>query len=251
MYSTKEIASLVNVHPNTVRIYEEWKYISLVPRTDNGYRVFSELHLFQLQIARTAFHCEIIQGHSRAKARAVVEASGKKDFKLAFKLAHDYLAHLEQEYQRALEAIQLVEQWLSGNESLSNQTYTRSEVTQLLNLSSEILRNWERNGLLTVPRLPNGYRMYTERELNRMKIIRSLRAAHYSMSAILRLFNTAERSKELNIKVILDTPGEYEDIVTVTDRLIHSLEEAIQKAKEVIQLLESKNNYNFPLLVDK
>ncbi|AIQ35729.1 MerR family transcriptional regulator [Paenibacillus sp. FSL R5-0345] len=247
MYSTKEIASLVNVHPNTVRIYEEWKYISPVPRADNGYRLFSELHLFQLQVARTAFHCEIIQGHSRAKARAIAEASGKGDFKLAFKLAQVYLAHLEQEYRLALEAIQLVEQWLSGNESLSNQTYNRNEVTQLLELTPEILRNWERNGLITVPRLPNGYRFYTERELNRMKIIRTLRAAHYSMNAILRLINTAEQSKELSIKEILDTPGEFEDIVTVTDRLIYSLEEAIQKAKEVIQLLETKNNYDFPL----
>ncbi|KTD86019.1 MerR family transcriptional regulator [Paenibacillus etheri] len=241
MYSTKEIASLVNVHPNTVRIYEEWKYISPVPRAVNGYRVFSELHLFQLQIVRTAFHCEIIQGHSRAKARAIAEASGKRDFKRAFELAHNYLAHLEQEYQLALEAVLLVEQWLSGKESLPNQTYTRIEITQLLNLSPEILRNWERNGLLTVPRLPNNYRIYTEQELNRMKIIRTLRAAHYSMSAILRLLNSAGQLKELSIKEILDTPGEYEDIVTVTDRLIYSLEEAIDKAKEVIQMLESKN----------
>lgn len=241
MYSTKEIASLVNIHPNTVRIYEDWRYISPVPRSGNGYRVFSDLHLFQLQIARAAFHCEIIQGRSREKARVVVEASGKRDFKLALQLAHDYLTHLEQEYRQALEAIQLVEQWLSGMEPLSNQKYLRSEVTQILDLSPEIIRNWERNGLLTVPRLPNGYRIYTEREFNRMKIIRTLRAAHYSMNAILRLMNTAERSKELRIKEILDTPGEFEDIVTVTDRLIYSLEEAILKAKEVIQLLESRN----------
>ncbi|MNP41903.1 hypothetical protein D3C76_1356310 [compost metagenome] len=57
------------------------------------------------------------------------------------------------------------------------------------------------------------------------------------MSSILRLLNTAEKSKELNVKQVLDTPSEYEDIVTVTDRLIHSLEEAIQSAREVIRLL--------------
>ncbi|MNE87008.1 hypothetical protein D3C80_1841540 [compost metagenome] len=90
---------------------------------------------------------------------------------------------------------------------------------------------------MTVPRLPNGYRRYTEKEMNRMKIIRSLRHAHYSMSAILRLLNTTEKSTELNVKQVLDTPAEYEDIVTVTDRLIHSLEDAIWSAREVIRLL--------------
>ncbi|GGF98015.1 MerR family transcriptional regulator [Paenibacillus albidus] len=240
MYSTKEIASLVNVHPNTIRIYEEWKYISPVPRAKNGYRKFSELHLFQLKIARTAFHCEIVQGHIRAKARAIVEASGKGDFSTALNLAHDYLAHLEKEYQQALEAIRLVEKWISGTEILSDQTYTRIEAAELLKVSSEIVRNWERNDLLTVPRLPNGHRIYTEKEIHRMKIIRTLRNAHYSMNAILRLLNRAEQSKELSVQEILDTPGENEDIVTVTDRLIHSLEEGIQQAKEVIQLLLHK-----------
>ncbi|MNN44812.1 HTH-type transcriptional regulator CueR [compost metagenome] len=137
-----------------------------------------------------------------------------------------------------MEVIELVEKWLDGRETLiSTKDYTRNEAAQLLEVSSEIIRNWERNGLLTVPRLPNGYRRYTEKEINRMKIIRSLRHAHYSMSAILRLLNTAEKSKELNVKQVLDTPTEYEDIVTVTDRLIHSLEEAIQSAHEVIRLL--------------
>lgn len=238
MYQTTEIASKAGIHPNTVRIYEEWGYISPVPRADNGYRIYSDLHLFQLQVARTAFRCEIVQGQIREKARAIVQASGREDFRTAIKLAEDYLTHLEKEHIRALEAIELVEKWLDGKESpISAETYTRNEVAQLLEVSNEIIRNWERNGLLTVPRLPNGYRRYTEKEMNRMKIIRSLRHAHYSMSAILRLLNTTENSTELNVKQVLDTPAEYEDIVTVTDRLIHSLEDAIWSAREVVRLL--------------
>ncbi|SDE62640.1 DNA-binding transcriptional regulator, MerR family [Fontibacillus panacisegetis] len=238
MYQTTEIASKAGIHPNTVRIYEEWGYISPVPRADNGYRIYSDLHLFQLLVARTAFRCEIVQGQIREKARAIVQASGREDFRTAIKLAEDYLTHLEKEHIRALEAIELVEKWLDGKDSLiSAETYTRNEVAQLLEVSNEIIRNWERNGLLTVPRLPNGYRRYTEKEMNRMKIIRSLRHAHYSMSAILRLLNTTEKSTELNVKQVLDTPAEYEDIVTVTDRLIHSLEDAIWSAREVIRLL--------------
>ncbi|MNW43042.1 HTH-type transcriptional regulator CueR [compost metagenome] len=238
MYQTTEIASKAGIHPNTVRIYEEWGYISPVPRADNGYRIYSDLHLFQLQVARTAFRCEIVQGQIREKARTIVQASGREDFRTAIKLAEDYLTHLEKEHIRALEAIELVEKWLDGKDSpISAETYTRNEVAQLLEVSNEIIRNWERNGLLTVPRLPNGYRRYTEKEMNRMKIIRSLRHAHYSMSAILRLLNTTEKSTELNVKQVLDTPAEYEDIVTVTDRLIHSLEDAIWSAREVVRLL--------------
>ncbi|MBA9086378.1 DNA-binding transcriptional MerR regulator [Fontibacillus solani] len=238
MYQTTEIASKAGIHPNTVRIYEEWGYISPVPRADNGYRIYSDLHLFQLQVARTAFRCEIVQGQIREKARTIVQTSGREDFRTAIKLAEDYLTHLEKEHIRALEAIELVEKWLDGKDSpISAETYTRNEVAQLLEVSNEIIRNWERNGLLTVPRLPNGYRRYTEKEMNRMKIIRSLRHAHYSMSAILRLLNTTEESTELNVKQVLDTPAEYEDIVTVTDRLIHSLEDAIWSAREVIRLL--------------
>lgn len=238
MYRTTEIAKRANVHPNTVRIYEEWGYISPVSREDNGYRIFSDVHLFQLLVARTAFRCEIVQGQIRAKARAIVEASGQENFTQACELAKQYLTHLEQEYRRALEAIELVEKWLSGTESWSkDQRYSRKEVAKILDISPEVVRNWERNHLITVPRLDNGHRVYTEKEINRMKIIRTLRSAHYSISAILRLLSRAEHCKELNVKSVLNTPGEDEDIISVTDRLILSLEEAIQSAQDVVQLL--------------
>ncbi|MDQ0091171.1 DNA-binding transcriptional MerR regulator [Paenibacillus anaericanus] len=242
MYKTKEIAAIVGVHPNTVRIYEEWRYISSVPRSENGYRMYSDMHLFQLKIARVAFRCEIVQGLIRAKARAIVEASGKEHFTQALEYAQSYLSHLQQEYNRALEAIELSEQWMSGIKSTSTGTYTRKEVAQILDLSPEVVRNWERNGLITVPKLSNGSRTYTENEIKRLKIIRTLRAAHYSMSAILRLMNQTENmgGTDLNIKQVLDTPEDHEDIISVTDRLIYSLEQAIESAKELILLLREK-----------
>ncbi|WP_256758356.1 MerR family transcriptional regulator [Cohnella sp. WQ 127256] len=242
MYQTKEIASLVGVHPNTVRIYEQWRYISSVPRGENAYRIYSDLHLFQLKIARIAFRCEIVQGLIRTKARAIVEASGKEDFTLALEYAQNYLSHLEQEYYRALEAIELSEQWMCGIESVSIRTYTRNEAAQVLDLSAEVLRNWERNGLITVSRLSNGSRSYTENEIKRLKMIRTLRAAHYSTSAILRLMNKAGTMSEtiINIKKVLETPEENEDIISVTDRLTYSLEQAMASAKELILLLRAK-----------
>ncbi|MBP7330999.1 MAG: M28 family peptidase [Firmicutes bacterium] len=44
-YKTSQIAALCGVHPNTVRLYEELDYIPPVPRAENGYRVYGEIHL--------------------------------------------------------------------------------------------------------------------------------------------------------------------------------------------------------------
>ena len=54
----------------------------------------------------------------------------------------------------------------------------------LLNTTPEAVPNWERNGLITVPRLSNGKRVYGEKELEELRVIRSLRSAHYSINAI-------------------------------------------------------------------
>lgn len=39
--NTKMIADYANGHVNTVRLYEQWGYISLVPRAANGYRQYT------------------------------------------------------------------------------------------------------------------------------------------------------------------------------------------------------------------
>ena len=36
---------IADVHPNTVRLYEDWHYTSPVPRAANGYQVYTALHL--------------------------------------------------------------------------------------------------------------------------------------------------------------------------------------------------------------
>jgi DNA-binding transcriptional MerR regulator len=44
-YSTKEVADIIGVHPNTVRMYEDIGFISKPVRKKNGYRVFTGLHV--------------------------------------------------------------------------------------------------------------------------------------------------------------------------------------------------------------
>lgn len=55
----------------------------------------------------------------------------------------------------------------------------RKEVSRHLDISVDTLRNWELNGLITVKRKDNGYRVYSGEDVRRLKIIRSLRLANY------------------------------------------------------------------------
>lgn len=236
MYKTKEIAELVNVHPNTVRIYEKWGFISPVPRQINGYRIYSEVHLFQLKVARTLFQCEIVQGNIRKRARDIVYACGKENFLLARSLTEDYLSHLQREYEHSLAAVAVVERWLQQAPIKRTHVYSHKEVAKLLAITPEALRNWERNGLILV-RKANGSRAYGEPELERLKVIRSLRSSHYSINSILRLLTQIDQPSP-DVFRILNTPMAQEDIVTVTDRIGKSLLEAIEGTIKTLVLID-------------
>ena len=64
------------------------------------------------------------------------------------------------------------------------------EAAALLDVTADILRNWEKNGLIRVPRAPgNGYRVYGPEEIDRLYVIRLLFRAGYGASALLRALN--------------------------------------------------------------
>ena len=126
--------------------------------------------------------------------------------------------------------------------------YKRAQAAKELGLTIDTIRNWEMNGLLTVKRKQNGYRVYNSNDINRLKIIRSLRCANYSLSAILRMLKNHDNGMDKNdILNILNTPENDEDIVSACDKLIVSLENAINNAYKVISMLQEikqmKNSY--------
>lgn len=44
IYRTSEIAEIVGIHSNTVRLYEKLNLISRPERLQNGHRIFTEIH---------------------------------------------------------------------------------------------------------------------------------------------------------------------------------------------------------------
>ena len=234
---TSEIAELSKVHPNTVRLYEELQFISPVPRKSNGYRVYSDLHLKQMKIARLAFRQEFIQNNLRKKATKIVRLSGLEQFKESLRAAESYLAYLQTEYDYALKAIKTVKNLLQ-NKSITDETYSHKSVASMLQLTEETLRNWERNHLFSVKRNAQNRRIYTERDLQKLIVIRTLRSAHFSITSIVHLFQEMKQSKKnTDILHILQNPTFSTDFFHVTDDLMNQLKIAMNDVKSIITTL--------------
>ncbi len=237
IYSTTEVARNVGIHPNTVRMYEEWGLIPQAERKSNGYRVFTDFHIEQLRLARLAFQIEYLQNGLRKKVVDTVKLSANRDFDKALLFAKDYQSQIQREQINAEEAISIAKQIISGKSAEYTVYLKRKEVSDYLNISMDTLRNWERNGLLQVKRKQNGYRVYTGDDIERLKMIRALRLANYSLEAILRMLNALEQNPLVNIKQVLNTPQNDSDIVSVCDRLIVSLQDAEKNAGKMIDII--------------
>jgi len=238
-YKTAEIAQRIGIHPNTVRLYEELGLIPKPGRETNGYRIFTDFHMEQIKFARTALKVEVLQNGLRKQAIDIIKTSAAKDFDRAIRLTEDYLQQIRAEQENAEEAIAIAERLLSGNQpETGSLCLTRKETAEHLQISMDTLRNWEMNGLLTVKRKQNGYRVYKDEDIRRLKIIRSLRCANYSLAAILRMLCALSGNPQVNIREVIDTPPKDDDIISVCDRLLTSLQYAERNAQGMLEQLQ-------------
>ncbi|MDD4493343.1 MAG: MerR family transcriptional regulator [Eubacteriales bacterium] len=243
-YKTSEVAQIIGVHSNTVRMYEKLALIPQAERKANGYRVFTDFHINQFRFARKAFQIELLQNGLRKKIISAVKSSAQSDFDTALCLTKEYIAGVQAEQRNAAEAVEIVKHLLSGDTQSKSIIMKRKEVSEHLGITMDTLRNWEMNGLLRVKRKENGYRVYTYDDIRRLKIIRSLKCANYSLEAILRMLNALSSGCPVNIQQVLNTPNTDDDIISVCDTLIVSLSAAECNAKEMVTMLtEMKNKY--------
>jgi len=242
-YKTSQVAQIIGIHPNTVRLYEELELIPKPGRQENGYRVFTDFHIEQFRLARTALKVVVLQNGLRKQAIDIIKTSATSNLEEAENLTKSYLRQIKQEQKNAAEAIEIVRLLLSGEERETNKLHlTRKETADYLQITMDTLRNWELNGLVTVKRKQNGYRVYTDEDFKRLKIIRSLRCANYSLSAILRMLNELSRDPQANIEDAIDTPKETDDIISVCDKLLTSLRCAEENAEDMLVLLSKMKN---------
>lgn len=248
-YKTSEVAKIIGIHPNTVRMYEELGLISKPSRKDNGYRIFTDLHIYQFKLARKAFEVEVLQNGLRKKAIAIVKMLAKQDFDGAIVLTKQYSESIKKEIANANEAVDIARKLINGLDYVKDFNLRRKEVSELLGITMDTLRNWEMNGLVNIKRKENGYRIYNYEDIQRLKVIRSLKCGNYSLCAILRMLNRLSEDNEVDINNVLNSPNENEDVISVCDKLIISLNSAVQNAQEILEMIyEIKRKYSNPPL---
>jgi DNA-binding transcriptional MerR regulator len=209
---TSDVARAAGVHPNTVRLYEEWGFLPRIPRSAAGYRLFTEEHVEQMCLARMALRGPWPGRGIKESALDLVRRSAAGDLGGALEQAYRHLALVQAERAHAEAAVRLLERWAQGAAVDASEERLRiGEAADRLGVTADVLRNWERNGLVAVPRDPeNGYRLYGAIEIGRCRVIRMLSRAGYGMMAILRMLlyldQGAGRPEGGALRRVLDTP---------------------------------------------
>ncbi|HEX2991719.1 MAG TPA: MerR family transcriptional regulator [Anaerolineales bacterium] len=239
---TSDLARQVGIHPNTVRLYVDWGLVPPVERSPAGYRLFTQRHLDCLRLARTVYTAQYPGRGFRALGNAIIQQAVADDLTGALEKAHELLAAVRVELGQADQAADLLEHWAQNRaQGSEEEPLSIGEVSKQLGVSIDIIRNWERAGLIRVPRNPhNKYRLFGRREIERMRIIRMLSRAGYSHMAMLRMFLELDAGNTRDLKKVLDTPRPDEDIFTAADRWLTTLHAQEDLAGRVIRLIEEQ-----------
>lgn len=237
---TSDLAKAVGVHPNTVRRYADRGFLPPVARSPAGYRRFTPRHLDCLRVAHQIYYDQYPSAPLRQMSERIIQATARGDLRGALELAHRYRTFVQAERAQADLAAEALERWaVRSPAGVTIRPLQIGQVARLLDVTIDVLRNWDRNGLIVVPRDPsNGYRRYGARDIRRLRVIRLLSRAGYSLSAILRMLIQLDQGDTTDLRRALDTPRSDEDIVTARDRWLSTLADQERRAQATIALLD-------------
>jgi DNA-binding transcriptional MerR regulator len=241
-FRTSDLAHAVGIHPNTVRLYEKWGLIPPVERSPSGYRLFTQRHLDCLRLARMIYAADYPGRGLRASGNLVIQCMVVNDFHGALEKAHEYQNMVKNELAHAEAAATLLENWAQTKVSDGRGLLHKiGDISKLLGVSTVVIRNWERDGLINIPRKPtNRYRLFGPMETGRLKVIRMLSRAGYSHMAILRMFLELDGGGNANLREVLNTPRPDEDVYLAADHWLSTLQGQMDLANKIIQLIEGR-----------
>jgi DNA-binding transcriptional MerR regulator len=177
----------------------------------------------------------------RRSALDLVRQAASGDLGGALERAYQHLALVQAERAQAEAAADLLERWAQATATdATARPLQIGQAARRLGVTADMLRNWEANGLIRVPRNPkNGYRLYGAPELGRLRVIHMLNRAGYSQMAILRMLLHLDQARGGDLRALLDTPRPDEDIYSAADRWLSTLSEQEGRASDIIRQLEA------------
>lgn len=162
--------------------------------------------------------------------------------------ANDYLWAVEEDIVSTKSAIAAVTEKLQGTQSLQQNSvsqsiessenesvYSKKQAAELVGVTPEAIRNWERNGLLGQT---ESYRrrFYSQWALERMHMIRLLLDNGYSMMAVRSFFIELDTGNMQEARKLLLNPGESENLIYQADRYLETLLKEKETAKQLCEL---------------
>lgn len=232
---TTDIARALGVHVNTIRLYESSGFLPPIPRGKNRYRQYTAMHLEQARLAHLTVRWPYLG--DKDLLIDLVKSAAAGDLGMAMERAYQYLAHVRVERTIAEAGVEFLERWAAGHlMDTSPRKMHITEAARHLNVTVDMLRNWERNGLIDIPRDPaNQYRRYGPAEFGRLRVIRTLVKSGYSLMAILQMLRQFDAGNRHNLREALDVPRGDEYIEIIADRWLSSLVELEARAQAIIR----------------
>lgn len=238
-YTTKQIADIVQVHPNTVRLYEQMHYISPVKRGDNGYRIFTERHLCEIKLARLAFPGPYPV--SSAPLFKMVDCFIHEQFQEAMIFAQAYKRAVSEEISKSKETLKILDRWYNGvypDEEIIAET--RKAFAEITGIPIDTIRTWERNDLFKPHISEKRRRVYNRFDFEKVQIIRLLRKQGFSIASLYELFNNADENEIPS--VFLEKIYKNTFTVCESDEWMNFLLSHLNRADQIMVFIKNKIN---------
>ncbi|SDJ88032.1 MerR family transcriptional regulator [Alkalibacterium thalassium] len=199
-----DIARACDISTSTLKHYEEWGLVPEIPRTDSGYRNYTDSHL-------AYFKCIVKMniGYGMGLVKEIMPLIQQKKFLQALWKVNAAQASLHRERIQAEQVIHMLDTddigWIDQIRK-RNEVYTIGEVAEIAGVRTSALRHWEKERLIDPKRDPeSGYRLYTQAEVKRVLIIRTVSRAAWSLDIVREVLagtdvENLQRTREMAIE---------------------------------------------------
>ncbi|QAS52932.1 MerR family DNA-binding transcriptional regulator [Halobacillus litoralis] len=191
LYRPIDIARELKISTSALRHYESWGLVPEPERGDNGYRLYTEVHLAYFRCLRALFF-----GFGSDVARTVLHHIQKQEMDAAFWVVNHQQSLLYEEKVTADHTLKLLENMeLPSIQQTKLKKYMRiGEVADFTGVNPSAIRHWEKEGLFTSVRNPeNGYRLFTPTHVRKILLIHTLRNTVYFLDHMKEYVNAIEQ----------------------------------------------------------